>query len=314
MKKIVCLLCICLSLSFTSVHAGFLDQFRAEKVASNTYVIHGPLGLPSPENEGFMNNPGFIVTGNGVVVIDPGSSVYTGQMVLREIKKITNQPVIAVFNTHVHGDHWLGNDGIKRAYPDAVIYAHKDMISAVKGGEGEDWIDLLHNMTKGATDGTRIVNAEIESGGGETLTLGGHHFTIQHYGKAHTFTDIMIHYQEDDVLFTGDNAGYKRILRVDRGSFKGNIETLKKARQLNPAVVVPGHGITGGTEILDTYLEYLMTLYTGVNKYFEQDMADFEMKPLISKALGKFHSWTGYEHELGKHVNGAYLEIEAAAF
>lgn len=305
---------ILLAVFSLSSYAGYLDQFKAEKVASNTYVIHGPLGYPSPENEGFMNNPGFIVTGNGVVVIEPGSSVYTGEMVLREIKKVTDQPVIAVFNTHIHGDHWLGNDGIKRAYPDAVIYAHTNMIKAVNDGEGQEWIDLLHNMTRGASDGTRIVNAEKALNGGETLILGGHHFVIHHYGKAHTFTDIMIHYKEDDVLFTGDNAGYKRTLRVDRGSFKGSIETLKKAKQLNPAVVVPGHGITGGMEILDAYLEYHTILYNSVSKYFEEDMADFEMKPLVSKALSKFHSWNGYEVELGKHINGAYLEIEAATF
>ncbi len=90
-------------------------DFSAEKISNHVYVIHGPLELPNETNEGFMNNPAFIVTDDGVVVIDPGSSVHTGNMLLREIRKVTELPVIAVFDTHVHGDHWLGNDAIKRA-------------------------------------------------------------------------------------------------------------------------------------------------------------------------------------------------------
>ena len=167
-----------------AVVAGFLDGFKAEKVSEHVYVIHGPLELPNETNEGFMNNPAFIVTDKGVVVVDPGSSVHTGNMLLREIRKITDLPVIAVFDTHVHGDHWLGNDAIQRAYPEADIYAHHQMIAMVDGGEGENWLDLMHTMTKGATDGTKIVNARDALKGGEDLTIGGHQFQIIHQGQA----------------------------------------------------------------------------------------------------------------------------------
>ena len=110
-------------LSIQTAMAGYLDRFKAEQVSPHVYVIHGPLELPNETNEGFMNNPAFVITNDGVVVVDPGSSVHTGNMLLREIRKITDKPVIAVFDTHVHGDHWLGNDAIQRAYPDAEIYA-----------------------------------------------------------------------------------------------------------------------------------------------------------------------------------------------
>jgi glyoxylase-like metal-dependent hydrolase (beta-lactamase superfamily II) len=295
-------------------HAGYLDEFRADKVSSHVYVIHGPLELPNENNEGFMNNPAFIITNSGVVVIDPGSSVHTGNMLLREIRRITDKPVIAVFDTHVHGDHWLGNDAIQRAYPDADIYAHHKTISMIDQGEGQSWLDLMHDMTKGATDGTSIVNARDALKGGEDMTIGGHQFQIIHHGQAHTVTDIMILHKQDNVLFTGDNVTNKRIIRMVDASFKGNIETIETAKNLKPAVVVPGHGKTGGVELLDSYQTYLATLYKNVSKYFEEDMSDFEMKPIIHDELAEYHDWSGYEDELGKHISGAYLEIEAAAF
>ena len=313
MKNIVLIVTL-LACANTAAIAGFLDGFTAEKVSEHVYVIHGPLELPNETNEGFMNNPAFVVTDKGVVVVDPGSSVHTGNMLLREIRKVTDLPVIAVFDTHVHGDHWLGNDAVQRAYPEADIYAHHKMITMVDGGEGENWLDLMHTMTKGATDGTKIVNARDALKGGEDLTIGGHQFQIIHQGQAHTLTDIMILYKQDNVLFTGDNVSNKRLIRLVDASFKGSIETIDAARKLNPAVVVPGHGKTGGTELLDNYQSYLSTLYDNVSKYFEEDLSDFEMKPMIHKELSKFHDWSGYEDELGKHISGAYLEVEAAAF
>ncbi len=294
--------------------AGYLDGFRAEKVSGHVYVIHGPLELPNENNEGFMNNPAFIITNDGVVVIDPGSSVHTGNMLLREIRKVTDMPVIAVFDTHIHGDHWLGNDAIQRSYPEAQIYAHHKTISMIDRGEGQSWLELMHNMTKGATDGTSIVNANDALKGGESLTIGGHQFQIIHQGKAHSDTDIMILHKQDNVLFTGDNVSNKRIIRLADASLKGNIETIETAKMLKPAVVVPGHGKTGGAELLASYQAYLTTIYHNVSKYFEEDMNDFEMKPIIHNELSDYHDWSGYEDELGKNISVAYLEIEAAAF
>ena len=294
--------------------AGALDKYNAEKISSHVFVIHGPLELPNETNEGFMNNPAFVVTEGGVVVIDPGSSVHTGNMVLQEIRKVTDKPVIAVFDTHVHGDHWLGNDAIQRAYPDADIYAHQKTISMIDGGEGKNWLDLMYNMTSGATDGTRIVNASDALKGGEDLTIGGHQFRIFHQGQAHTRTDIMIHYKQDNVLFTGDNVTNKRVIRMVDASFTGSIAAIETAKKLEPAIVVPGHGRTGGIELLDNYHDYLSTLYNSVSEYFEEDLSDFEMKPKIHAKLADYHDWSGYEEELGKHISIAYLEVEAEAF
>ena len=102
--------------------APLRGEWNPEQIAPGVYVIHGPTELPSPSNQGFMNNPAFIVTDAGVVVIDPGSSVQVGEMVLARIGRITDKPVLAVFNTHVHGDHWLGNQAIRARYPDVPIY------------------------------------------------------------------------------------------------------------------------------------------------------------------------------------------------
>uniref|UniRef100_UPI0035941BE5 MBL fold metallo-hydrolase n=1 Tax=Thiocapsa sp. TaxID=2024551 RepID=UPI0035941BE5 len=114
---IALLSCLLLALAFPALadRGPDLPDYPTEQVAPGLYVIHGPVDYPTPENQGFMNNPAFLVTETGVIVVDPGSSVQTGEMVLRRIRKVTDKPLLAVLNTHVHGDHWLGNQAMLAA-------------------------------------------------------------------------------------------------------------------------------------------------------------------------------------------------------
>jgi len=291
-----------------------IADLPAEQVADRTYVIHGPMEQPTPENKAFINNPAFVLTDAGVVVVDPGSSVYVGDMVLRQIRKVTDQPVVAVLNTHVHGDHWLGNDAMRRAYPDAVIYAHPNMIRAVNEGAGESFIDLFNSLTDQAVAGTEVVAPTHPLKHGEELEVGGVHFRIHHHEPAHTHSDIMIEVVEERLLFTGDNANNGRIVRMDDGIFTGNIEALDMALALGLDTYVPGHGQTAGPELVEAYRQYLQALYDNVSELFDEGMSDFEMKDQVHEALGDYHAWAGYETELGRHISLAYLQVEAAAF
>src|SRR5262249_2830664 len=150
-----------------------------------------PLEFASAANEGFMNNPGFVVTADGVVVIDPGSSLQSGRMVLKQLRKVTNKPVTHVFNTHIHGDHWLGNQAIREAYPGAVLIAHPEMIRQVPG-RAEEWVKLMHGMSGGFTAGTRAVPPTVPIGNGQELKTGQVTFRIHAPAAAHSNTDIMI--------------------------------------------------------------------------------------------------------------------------
>ena len=288
-------------------------SYTADKVAEGVYVIHGPLAIPSPENQGFMNNPGFVITSAGVVIVDPGSSVQAGEMVLGQVRKITDQPVVAVFDTHVHGDHWLGNQAVREAYPEVPIYGHPKMISRVEEGDGITWMERMLELTKGATAGTRVVNASQPVDDKAEVKIGDVSFQIMHNGKAHTDNDIMLLLPERGVIFLGDNAGHGRILR-QTGAFQGNIQALDLALATDAKVFIPGHGKTAGPVAASSYRDYLKTLYDGVNEYFEDDIPDFEIKHKLRPRLAKWKDWQGFDNLMGNHVSQAYLEIEEAAF
>ena len=288
--------------------------YQATQVADDVYVIHGPKGVPSPQNQGFMNNPAFIVTGKGVVVVDPGSSVQVGEMVLDQIRKVTDNPVVAVFDTHVHGDHWLGNQAILEAFPQVKLYAHPKMMERVEKGAGAQWLEVMMDMTKGATAGTRVVSANSPVNEGSVISIGGLDIHVLHDGKSHTDTDIMLHLPEKGVIFLGDNAGYGRMLRLNDGSFLGNIRNLNRALATKAKVFIPGHGLTAGPEAATEYRDYLQTVYQGVKSYFEDDLSDYEIKPRLLPKLARWRDWTDFDSLVGSHISLAYLEVEAAEF
>ncbi|SCZ51703.1 MBL fold metallo-hydrolase [Thiohalomonas denitrificans] len=315
MKKVTALTAMLLMApAFATERGPAIPDYPADQVANNTYVIHGPKGYPSPENQGFMNNPAFVVTDEGVVVIDPGSSVQTGEMVLRQIREITEAPVVALLNTHVHGDHWLGNHAFRNADPQVPIYGHPNMIKGVEEGAGEQWIDIMHRSTEGATAGTEIRGPNIAVGDGDAVSFGDTTFRFHHPGPAHTTTDIMIEIPEKKVLFLADNVCNERIVGMNDGTFRGSVEVIDAALQIPAEVYVPGHGQTAGVEFVHDYRGYLDGVYSGAEEFYEQGMEPFEMKPLIEKRLARFKNWTGFNEELGKHISLAVLEAEQAMF
>ncbi len=292
-----------------------VPDYPAEQVADGVFVIHGPLGYPSPENQGFMNNPAFLLTDSGVIVVDPGSSVQTGEMVLRQIRRHSDKPILAVLNTHVHGDHWLGNQAMREAFPDVPIYGHPTMLEEVEKGAGRQWVDLMLRSTESATAGTRAIGPNLAIGDGDELSLAGLSFKFHAYDHVHTHTDLMIEVVEKGVLFLGDNANNARIVRMDDGSFSGSIEALGEIKdKVQASVLVPGHGKTGSWEIVESYRDYLAGVRGWVEKLYEEGLSDFEMKDKVSAELVRFQDWIGYREELGKHISLAYLEVEAAAF
>ena len=298
--------------SNASINSDFPYAF--EKVAENTWVMHGPRELPNPENKGFMNNPGVIVTSAGLIVVDPGSTVQVGEHVLAEIKKISNQPVVAVFNTHIHGDHWLANQAIKVAYPDVKIYGHEEMLVAIKNGGGKNWVNTMDTLTEGASKGTIVVAPNNTVNNEDLITIGETNFKIHHYGIAHTKTDIMIEVIEESVVFLGDNVLALRIPRTTDGTFQGNIDTVNTILKGNTKVYVPGHGPTGDKAMVEKYLAYLTLVYEAAQKAFEEDLDSSDVITITTETTSGYKDWHGYADLLGPQGAQAYGEVEAAEF
>lgn len=290
-------------------------DYSLHRVTDKVYVIYGPFDLPNNVNRGFRNNPVIVLTSRGVVVFDPGGSAHAGEMIVRKIGTISKDPVVAIFNSHAHGDHWLGNEGVKRTYPQAAIYGHPGMKALVDGTEGDSWFAMIERLTGGTAGGKKVVGPGKTVNNGDVIDIGDTSFRIHHTGPAHTGNDIMIEVVDQNALFTGDivRNGLLGLMESD-ASFKGNIAAIDWMLQKKFKHYIPGHGRTGGVEIVRTYRAYLDKLLTTVKRLYAKNLADHEMKPAVRQAVSAYKDWAGFELYLGPHVSRAYLEVEAEAF
>ena len=307
-------MCIFFTVSPLAVSAGEFD-WPLERITDKIYAIYGPFDLPNPENRGFRNTVVIVLTTEGVVVFDPGGSAWAGESIVERIKTLTEEPIVAVFNSHAHGDHWLGNEGVKMFYPAAVIYGHPKMKAKVEGADGERWLSLINRVTEGKAGGNKIVAPDKVVNDGDVIDIGDTKFRIYHTGPAHTDNDISIEIVGENALFTGDVVRNQFLgMMGEDANFKGNIDAIDFMLEKEFKHYIPAHGRAGSAEILNEYRAYLVTLRNTVERLYDDGLMDFEMKPDVVKALEVYQKWPGFDIRVGPHISRVYLEIEAEEF
>ncbi|MEY2621256.1 MAG: Beta-lactamase precursor [Pseudomonadota bacterium] len=288
------------------------------QVSPHVWVIHAADGFPTPENKGMMSNVTFVTTSQGVVIIDSGSSVQIGEMALRMIRRITPLPVVAVFNSHFHGDHWLGNHAFARHFGESLpIYALPHTIEQIKGIEGSSWRNLMERWTNQSTVGTQVVppNRSVEPG--QRLQIGEIEFRMHFYGQAHTRADLCVQVVPDGVTHVGDIAMANRIANIDDGSYQGTLKYYAQLKQATgPQRWIPGHG-SASTDLLDTYGLFLSGIYDNCLQAVKDGVSEAEAKARVlqdPRVASRAKTMQGFDSNIGKYVSLAYLEAEKEAF
>ena len=100
---------------------------------------------------------------------------------------------------------------------------------------------------------------------------------------------------------------------MGHGNFKGAYEATQQAIAMNPKYVVVGHGRSGQPALITTFADIYRALRDSVQKYYEQGLADYEMKDKVVADLAEFKDWHSMD-QLGRVISFVYQQVEAAAF
>ena len=290
----------------------------AQQLSPHAWMVFSPDGFPTAENRGMMSNVIFVVTTAGVVVIDSGASLQIGQMAIRMIRKVTDKPVVAVFNSHYHGDHWLGNHAFVKTYGDQLpIYALPSTIEKLKGAEGNLWRSLMERWTNQSTLGTQVVVPNTPVQHGQMIQIGDVTFRMHHYGTAHTPSDLCVEVVQDKLTAVGDIAMTNRIANMDEGSFAGTFKYYKALMAATGEQIwVPGHGL-GSKDLLQTYGDFMAGIWEPCLKAVEESKSEADAKAAVLKdprVASRAKTMQGFDGNIGKYVSLAYLEAEKIAF
>lgn len=295
-----------------------MPDIKPERLSEHVWMIYSKDGFPTPENQGMMANIVFVVTSAGVVILDSGGSLQIGEMAIRMIKTVTHQPVVAVFNSHYHGDHWLGNHAFVKHYGASLpIYSLQANIDKLKGTEGNLWRSLMERWTNQATMGTQVVIPNRATEHGRTFQFGDVTLKMHFYGTAHTPSDLSVEVVQDKVTYVGDIAMGNRIANMDDGSYVGTFKYYEALEKAAPGHLwVPGHGRPSKT-LLTEYGTFMRGIYEPALKAVEDGhgvevaRANVLKDPRVAPHI---KTMAGFDSNIGKYVSLAYLEAEKVAF
>jgi glyoxylase-like metal-dependent hydrolase (beta-lactamase superfamily II) len=187
-------------------------------------------------------NAGFVVTDEGVVVIDALASPRQGEQLLRTVRGVTSRPIRWLVLTHHHPDHHFGATVLRQA--GARVIAHPDKRSlAAEGGEDALIADWVRVVGLDAMRGFEFANTpDRPVASADTLRLGGRIIVITHPGAGHSASDLLVWLPKERVLFAGDVLVEDGVSMVVDGSAGELLRVLDRVDSLGAVAVVPGHG------------------------------------------------------------------------
>lgn len=211
------------------------------QVIENVWSAIGATAPPTYENAGHNNNLSFIVTGDGVVVVNAGANYALSKALYDEIKAVTDQPVRLVINENGQGHAMLGNNYWTEQGID--VLAHVEAAAEFEANA----FQILEGMKRYAGD-----RAEGTVAQGPTLTFedeyivdfGDVRIEVLHLGPAHSPGDLSVWLPEQKLVIAGDMAFHERIPPIfDDTCTSCWLETWEtRFEPLGATYVIPGHG------------------------------------------------------------------------
>ncbi len=284
-------------------------EMEIKKVSEHVYYVEGVPGIAT-DNEGFISNAGFVITGDGVVVFDSLGTPSLAYKLIQKIKEITQQPIKKVLVSHFHADHIYGLQVFEEL--GAEIIAPYGAQKYIHSDAAKDRLEERQfSLNPWVNENTHLVLPDTTISKSTQFTLGDLTFTINFMGKAHSDGDLTMLVEPDKVLFSGDIIFQARIPFVGNADSRKWLETLTKLETEGLAVLVPGHGPASmdpknTISLTRRYLAYLRKVMgEGVEEFtpFDEVYADADWSEF--KDLPAFDE--------GNRINAyqVYLSMEA---
>lgn len=263
-----------------------MEQLTPNVFVDTQFVI--PFDGPGP----YGCNPSFIVTTEGIVMIDtPAMPTYAIKWRGEIAKK---GEVKYILNTEYHPDHISGNyffpgtvvshDGVKKLFTAPVTEVGVDddnplkkdkQTFATKESYYRQRVTMHDPEGLVLLEGYQFREPTITFSERLTIYLGNHTFELIHL-PGHTPYEVGVYVPEERIVFTGDNFtnGWETGL-VDSCPLEW-LESLKKIEAMDVDYIVPGHGPVGDKAALREFTAFIQGVIDTVKKAIEKGLSKEE--------------------------------------
>ncbi|MGQ9600668.1 MAG: MBL fold metallo-hydrolase [Anaerolineae bacterium] len=247
------------------------------EIASNVFLetrLHGA-------------NVAFLVTGEGVILIDTPMLPNQARQWLSEIQQRTDQPILYIINTDHHRAHVIGN----QFFPMATVIAHEHAWKEMKS-YGDSFRTRLINMYRERIPEAvaewrkhlEIIKPEITFTGRTILYKGDKEIHLIPVG-GHTPATTVVYLPREKLLFTGDVVITDRPPFLSQGNTKEWLKALSYLRRLHYQVLIPGHGEPTGKEATENMSRYLRLVRRQVRQAYQAGMTKAETARSLSHLI-----------------------------
>lgn len=296
------------SLFATSVNAAppMISAGKTIQAADGVYVIPDG-GVP------LVPNVGIVVGEESVLVVDTGMGPANAEIVLAEVRKISDLPIRYLVTTHFHPEHNYG----AQSFPDEtiLIYSiaqHEDLQR--KGETYRNWfIEMFGDDVRKLLEPVELVPPDVTFLRQARLDLGNLPVQLLYFGHAaHTGGDTVIFLPGKKLAFVGGLApgGLFPILADEDSSVRGWLATLNLLSELGAEIIVPDHGEIGDTGLIEEVEDYFTAIQSQALELRSQrvELASAQ-EALSAKFAERYPNW-GEPHWIANAVERVYAEAE----
>ena len=244
--------------SFDRAMASFLYS-EPEQVAPNVWSAIGATQPRTYANSGHNNNLSFVVTDEGVLVVNAGDNYLLARSLHNKIRKITEQPVRYVVLENGQGHAMLGTSYWQSQ--GAKVIAHVDVVEEIDN-RGLEIIGNMRDRLLDKSMDTVLAKPDETFTDKKIIEMGDTRFEIIHLGSAHSPGDISVWLPKEKIMISGDIAFHQRMLPVfEHTDTAAWLDTWKIFKSYDPEIIIPGHGdptdLASVTRDTRDYLVYL---------------------------------------------------------
>ncbi len=251
------------------------------------------------------SNAGFLVTDEGVLVIDTRQHPRDGQDLIDRIRKVTDKPIKWVVNTHFHGDHHLGNPAFKAI--GATIVAQMDTAALMQktfakevARRGKFFQSRNYDPKE-----VKLVRPDVTFDHRMNIRLGAKEIQLLYLGPGQNPGDTFVLIPHDRTIYTpGAFAKRSWANTAFTPSVESWIKLLNQVASMKVDQVLPAHGDVSTPADVAEMAKFLADEYAGVKEAVAKGMSEDEAaRRLTFPQYKDYRNYLVREHDISSLYN-----------